>query len=36
MEIDEIPLGKAKDLRGEKFGKLTPLYRVKNKGQQTA
>ena len=27
MEIDEIPLGKAKDIRGQKFGKLTALYR---------
>lgn len=28
MEIDEIPVGRAKDLRGQKFGKLTVLYRV--------
>ena len=29
MEIDELPLGKAEDLKGQKFGKLTALYRVK-------
>ena len=29
MQSDEIPVGKAKDLRGQKFGKLTPLYRIK-------
>lgn len=29
MEIDELPLGKAENLRGQKFGKLTALYRVK-------
>ena len=28
LEKDEIPLGKAEDLRGKKFGKLTVLYRV--------
>lgn len=28
MEIDEIPVGKAQDLRGQKFGKLTVLYRT--------
>ncbi len=28
MEIDEIPVGKAKDLRGQKFGRLTVLYRT--------
>lgn len=26
----EIPVGRAKDLRGQKFGKLTPLYRIEN------
>lgn len=29
MYEDEIPVGKAKDLRGQKFGKLTVLYRTK-------
>jgi len=29
MEIDELPLGKAENLRGKKFGKLTALYRTK-------
>lgn len=29
MYEDEIPVGKAKDLRGQKFGNLTVLYRVK-------
>lgn len=29
MEKDEIPVGRAKDLRGQNFGKLTVLYRVK-------
>lgn len=28
MYEDEIPVGKAKDLRGQKFGRLTVLYRV--------
>lgn len=28
---DEIPVGKAKDLRGQKFGAWTVLYRVKNR-----
>ena len=32
MYEDEIPIGKAKDLRGQKFSHLTVLYRVKNKG----
>lgn len=36
MYEDEIPVGQAKDLTGEKFGKLTVLYRVKNKGTNTA
>lgn len=30
MFEDEIPVGKAKDLRGQKFGRLTVLYRVKS------
>lgn len=30
MYSDEIPIGKAEDLREKKFGKLTPLYRIKN------
>ncbi len=30
MYDDEIPIGRAEDLRGKKFGRLTPLYRVKN------
>lgn len=29
MEIDEIPVGRAKDIRGQRFGRLTVLYRVK-------
>lgn len=29
MEIDEIPVGRAEDLRGQKFGQVTVLYRVK-------
>ncbi len=29
MKIDEIPVGKAKDLSGKIFGRLTVLYRVK-------
>lgn len=29
MEIDEIPVNRARDLRGKKFGKFTVLYRVK-------
>lgn len=29
MEIDEIPVGRAEDLRGQRFGQLTVLYRVK-------
>lgn len=28
MELDEMPLGKAKNLKGQRFGKLTALYRV--------
>ena len=35
MYEDEIPLGRAKDLRGQKFGKLTPLYRTFNSGRDT-
>ena len=33
---DEIPVRKAKDLRGKVFGRLTVLYRVKNKGNAVA
>jgi hypothetical protein len=36
MHEDEIPVGKAKDLRGKVFGRLTVLYRVKNKGNAVA
>ena len=35
MYPDEIPLGKAKNLKGKKIGKLTVLYRVANKGSRT-
>ena len=35
MYEDEIPVGRAKDLRGQKFGRLTVLYRVKNIGKHT-
>lgn len=28
LHKDEIPLGNAKDLRDQKFGRLTPLYRI--------
>ena len=31
----EIPLGQAKDLRGQKYGTLIPLYRTENKGTRT-
>ena len=30
MYEDEIPVGKAKDLRGQKFGRWTVLYRIKS------
>lgn len=30
MEHDEIPIGRAENLKGQKFGKLTVLYRVKS------
>ena len=33
MHEDEIPVGRAKDLRGKKFGRWTVLYRVPNKGK---
>ena len=33
MHEDEIPVGRAKDLRGQKFGMLTVLYRVQNQGK---
>lgn len=32
-DFEEIPVGRAEDLRGQKFGKLTVLYRTKNKGE---
>ena len=32
---DEIPVGKAEDLRGQKFNKLTVLYRVANQNRRT-
>ena len=31
----EIPLGKAKNIKGQKFGKLLTLYRTKNNGKTT-
>lgn len=34
MFEDEIPVGRAIDLRGKTFGKLTVLYRVKNRGKK--
>lgn len=36
MYKDKIPLGKAEDLTGKKFNKLTALYRTHNKGRRTA
>jgi very-short-patch-repair endonuclease len=36
MHEDEIPVGRAKDLRGKVFGRLTVLYRVRNIGKNTA
>lgn len=36
MYEDEIPVGRAKDLRGKKFGRLTVLYRISNKGNAVA
>ena len=36
MYEDEIPVGRAKDLRGKVFGRLTVLYRVANIGTATA
>jgi hypothetical protein len=35
MYEDEIPVGRAKDLRGQKFGRLTVLYRTHNVGTNT-
>lgn len=35
MNKNEIPLGRARNLQGQKFGSLTPLYRVPNKGTYT-
>ena len=34
MHEDEISVGRAKDLRGQKFGMLTVLYRVQNQGKK--
>ena len=31
MHEDEVPVGRAKDLRNQRFGRLTVLYRVANK-----
>lgn len=36
MEIDEIELGKAENLKGKTFGFLEPLYRTNNIGKHTA
>lgn len=36
MYEDEIPIGHAKDLRGQKFGRLTVIKRTPNKGKQVA
>lgn len=36
MREDEISLGKAEDLTGKKFEKLTLLYRIKNISGHTA
>lgn len=36
MNIDEIKIGRAENLIGQKFGKLTVLYRTKNIGKHTA
>lgn len=35
LHEDEIPVGRAKDLRGQVFGKWTVLYRTHNKNKQT-
>lgn len=35
MYDDEIPIGRAENIRGKKFGHLTVLYRVANKGKKT-
>lgn len=34
MHEDEIPVGKAEDLRGKTYNRLTVLYRVKNNGKK--
>lgn len=36
QEYPQIPLGRAKDLSKQKFGKLQPLYRTKSPGRKTA
>ncbi len=35
MEYKQIPVGQAKDLTGQKFGRLTVLYRTENKSKMT-
>ena len=30
MQKDEIPIGQCKDLRGQRFGDVIVLYRIKN------
>ena len=35
MREDEIPVGRAKDLRGKMFERLTPLYRTNNQNGKT-
>ena len=35
IDDNEIPVGRAEDLRGKVFGHLTVLYRVKNHGKRT-
>lgn len=35
MFEDEIPVGNAVNLKGQTFGKLTVLYRVKNENRKT-
>ena len=34
MNPNEIPVGRAQDLRGQKFGAWTVLYRVKNRSSK--
>lgn len=35
MEYEKIPIGKAYDLTGQKFGNLTVLYRTHNNKTRT-